>query len=62
MTAQCHKILIYERNKSSMAFCPPLPENHPRIWKNLPWYKNRFGDDDDFNYYFNLKIVSFYYV
>jgi len=31
MTAQVHERLIYEGEESSMAFCPPLPENDPRI-------------------------------
>jgi len=31
MTAQFHEKLIYEEEKLSMAFCPPLPENDPRI-------------------------------
>ena len=31
MTAQIHEILIYDGNKTSMAFCPPLPEDNPRI-------------------------------
>lgn len=31
MTAQVHEKLIYEGKESSMAFCPPFPENDPRI-------------------------------
>lgn len=31
MTAQVHEKLQYNGEESSMAFCPPLPENHPRI-------------------------------
>ena len=31
MTAQVHEDLIYEGEKTSMAFCPPLPATHPRI-------------------------------
>jgi len=31
MTAQFHENLIYEGQVTSMAFCPPLPENDPRI-------------------------------
>jgi hypothetical protein len=31
MTAQVHENLIYNGRKTSMAFCPPLPENHPRV-------------------------------
>lgn len=31
MTAQMHEILILEGIETSMAFCPPLPENHPKL-------------------------------
>jgi hypothetical protein len=31
VTAQIHEELILEGEERSMAFCPPLPENHPRI-------------------------------
>jgi hypothetical protein len=31
MTAQVHENLILKGRKTSMAFCPPLPEGHPRI-------------------------------
>ncbi|MBX3061336.1 MAG: hypothetical protein KF726_00070 [Anaerolineae bacterium] len=31
MTAQLHEILIYEGAEMSMAFCPPIPTDHPRI-------------------------------
>jgi hypothetical protein len=31
MTAQIHEELIFDGEETSMAFCPPLPENHPRI-------------------------------
>ncbi|GAP62533.1 hypothetical protein ARMA_0956 [Ardenticatena maritima] len=31
MTAQVHEKLIYEGEELSMAFCPPLPEDDPRI-------------------------------
>lgn len=31
MTAQIHERLIFEGRETSMAFCPPLPERHPRI-------------------------------
>ena len=31
MTAQVHEKLIYEGEEASMAFCPPLPANDPRI-------------------------------
>jgi hypothetical protein len=31
MTAQIHERLIFEGEETSMAFCPPLPEGHPRV-------------------------------
>jgi len=31
MTAQCHERLIIDGEETSMAFCPPLPEGHPRV-------------------------------
>jgi hypothetical protein len=31
MTAQIHERLIFGGEEMSMAFCPPLPNNHPRI-------------------------------
>jgi hypothetical protein len=31
MTAQIHEQLIYNGDQTSMAFCPPLPENNPCI-------------------------------
>src|ERR1700690_2290404 len=31
MTAQFHERLILEGKGTSMAFCPPIPTNHPRI-------------------------------
>lgn len=31
MTAQIHEGLLYDGDNTSMAFCPPLPEGHPRI-------------------------------
>jgi hypothetical protein len=31
MTAQIHERLIYEGERTSMAFCPPIPQGHPRI-------------------------------
>ncbi len=33
MTAQIHEELILNGEKTSMAFCPPLPDEHPRIVK-----------------------------
>jgi hypothetical protein len=31
MTAQIHEELILEGKKTSMAFCPPIPTDHPKI-------------------------------
>jgi len=31
MTAQVHEQLIFEGKETSMAFCPSIPEGHPRI-------------------------------
>jgi len=31
MTAQIHELLIYEGEETSMAFCPPIPMEHPRV-------------------------------
>lgn len=31
MTAQAHELLIVEGKETSMAFCPPLPESHPKL-------------------------------
>jgi hypothetical protein len=31
VTAQYHERLIYDGDETSMAFCPPLPDNHLRI-------------------------------
>jgi hypothetical protein len=33
MTAQVHERLIFNGQQTSMAFCPPIPEGHPRISK-----------------------------
>ena len=33
MTAQIHEKLILNGEETSMAFCPPLPKGHPRIFK-----------------------------
>ena len=33
MTAQIHERLIFNGEETSMIFCPPLPERHPRIIK-----------------------------
>ena len=33
MTAQIHEVLILEGQKTAMAFCPPLPEGHSRIFE-----------------------------
>jgi hypothetical protein len=34
MTAQIHEELIFDGEEVSMAFCPPLPRNHPRVVEN----------------------------
>lgn len=31
MTAQVHEKLVIDGQPASMAFCPPIPANHPRI-------------------------------
>lgn len=31
MTAQVHERLIFEGTETSMAFCPPIPNDHPHI-------------------------------
>jgi hypothetical protein len=31
MTAQAHEQLILDGRQTSMSFCPPLPEGHPRL-------------------------------
>ena len=31
MTAQFHENLIINGEETTMAFCPPLPNDHPRI-------------------------------
>lgn len=36
MTAQIHELLILDGDETSMAFCPPLPDGHPRIFKPGP--------------------------
>lgn len=36
MTAQVHERLIIDGEETSMAFCPPLPEQHPRIFEPGP--------------------------
>lgn len=33
MTGQMHEQLILNGEQTSMAFCPPIPEDHPRIRK-----------------------------
>lgn len=38
MTAQAHEILIYEGKETSIAFCPPFPEQHHRIVK-VPFFR-----------------------
>lgn len=36
MTAQVPEELILDGERTSMAFCPPLPESHPRIFEPGP--------------------------
>lgn len=48
MTAQLHEKLLYEGEATSMAFCPPLPESHPRIVV-LSEEEVRDGNVDDDN-------------
>src|SRR5262245_44052348 len=36
MTAQIHEILILDGEKTSMAFCPPNPSRHPRVYQPRP--------------------------
>ncbi|MBN2472894.1 MAG: hypothetical protein JXN59_19385 [Anaerolineae bacterium] len=42
MTAQIHEGLILDGEQTSMAFCPPLPEGHPRLIE-LDDYETRDG-------------------
>ncbi len=35
MTAQVHEILTLEGTETSMAFCPPLPKNNPRLIESV---------------------------
>ena len=41
MTAQAHEKLIFEGKLTSMAFCPPIPPDHPHIRRLTP-------DDSDY--------------
>jgi hypothetical protein len=36
MTAQIHERLILDGEETSMTFCPPLPDGHPRIFEPDP--------------------------
>jgi hypothetical protein len=36
MTAQIREQLIIDGEETSMAFCPPLPEDHPRVFEPGP--------------------------
>lgn len=45
MTAQIHERLIYDGRETSMAFCPPLPEGHPRIVSPKPDEKSQDEGD-----------------
>ncbi len=40
MTAQVHEKLIFEGEETSMAFCPPLPDHHPRIIEGAGFFRN----------------------
>jgi hypothetical protein len=44
MTAQVNEILFLEGEKTSMAFCPDLPRNHPRIIEADP-EEDSLGED-----------------
>ena len=46
MTAQIHERLILDGDETSMAFCPPLPEGHPRIYE--PSREDTVSDESDF--------------
>src|SRR5438552_11429156 len=45
MTAQLHEKLILDGEEVSMAFTPPLPEDHPRIFEPEPGSVVRDPDD-----------------
>jgi hypothetical protein len=45
MTAQIHEKLIYNGEETSMAFCPPLPEGHPRVMEIDP-HSADYRDED----------------
>lgn len=46
MTAQIHERLILDGEETSMAFCPPLPDAHPRIFEVSP--DQILAEEDDF--------------
>lgn len=46
MTAQIHERLILDGEETSMAFCPPLPEGHARIYE--PSSEETVSDEGDF--------------
>ena len=46
MTAQAHENLVYEGEQTSMASCPPLPGDHPRIVALPPYYALLFAYRD----------------
>ena len=52
MTAQFHESLIYEGEKTSMAFCPPIPDNNPRI---IELTDKEIKDQDEFSAMFILS-------
>ncbi len=43
MTAQIHERLILDGEETSMAFCPPLPDEHPRIYEPNA---DKLGEDE----------------
>lgn len=43
MTARVHEKLIFDGEETSMAFCPPLPDDHPRIVALSPAEAGRGG-------------------
>ena len=45
MTAQIHERLILDDEETSMAFCPPLPEEHTGIYELSP--DEVFRDESD---------------
>jgi hypothetical protein len=46
MTAQVHERLIIDGGLTSMAFCPPLPHDHPRIVNDTSDHDTRASQSD----------------